>query len=62
MFILKSCTRCHGDLGQDRDGEFVCLQCGHELRPAEREALVASINMARSGLDAGRSLDLAIAG
>jgi hypothetical protein len=46
MFILKSCTRCNGDLGQDRDGEFVCLQCGHELRPDERAALLGRLNLA----------------
>jgi hypothetical protein len=48
MFILKSCTRCHGDLGQDHDGEFVCLQCGHELRPAEVAVLLERIERAHA--------------
>ena len=34
-WILKSCTRCHGDLHRDYEGEYyeteirVCLQCGY---------------------------------
>jgi hypothetical protein len=62
MFILKSCTRCHGDLGQDRDGELVCLQCGHELRPAERAALLARMERARTGLNGERKPAVALAG
>ena len=38
MFWFKSCPRCHGDLfsGLDIHGPYIaCLQCSHELTPAE---------------------------
>ena len=42
MFWLKSCSRCGGDLYDDRDqyGYYIaCIQCGHYLNVAE-EALL----------------------
>lgn len=45
MVAFKSCPRCHGDLLISRKIEDVsCLQCGYELKPAERETLLARIN------------------
>jgi len=29
LWKFKSCPRCKGDLFQDRDGVFECLQCGY---------------------------------
>jgi hypothetical protein len=42
MIAFKSCPRCRGDLhiGQD---EINCLQCGYELRPVERQAIIARL-------------------
>lgn len=40
MFLLKACLRCRGDLYQAQDGELVCMQCGHEAGPAEKEAVL----------------------
>ena len=31
--FLKACPRCRGDLCRSQDGEFSCLQCGHEFTP-----------------------------
>ena len=31
--LLKACPRCRGDLCRSQDGEFSCLQCGHEFTP-----------------------------
>lgn len=51
MFVLKSCTRCRGDLNGGLDGEFSCIQCGYELRPEERAKLIAQMRLtARRGL------------
>lgn len=43
MFLLKSCKRCHGDLHGELDDELVCLQCGHEVAPEERERLAKQV-------------------
>jgi hypothetical protein len=44
MIAFKSCPRCHGDLliRPDED-EVTCLQCGHELRPEQKQALLARL-------------------
>jgi len=42
MLFLKGCSRCLGDLYQDRDiyGDYiVCLQCGYYLPDFERMEL-----------------------
>ena len=36
--LLKACPRCRGDLCRGLDGEFSCLQCGHEFNPAAIKA------------------------
>lgn len=54
MFFLKACPKCRGDLvvesdGLDRWGEpadIICIQCGYNARPGEREALVAKMKAA----------------
>lgn len=53
MFVLKSCTRCRGDLSGGLEGEFTCLQCGYELNTEERNRLVARVRMARRGTKVG---------
>jgi hypothetical protein len=42
MIAFKSCPRCRGDLhiGQE---DVSCLQCGYELRPAEKQDLIARL-------------------
>jgi len=42
MIAFKSCPRCRGDLHL-RQEEISCLQCGYELKPAEREALLEKL-------------------
>ena len=46
MLLYKSCPKCRGDFGVERDlfggpPELVCLQCGYTARPDERAALLA---------------------
>lgn len=43
MFILKSCPRCSGDLYVDLEGEIGCLQCGYELKLAEKQEMQAKM-------------------
>ena len=44
MIAFKSCLRCHGDLHlSGREEDIFCLQCGYELKPAEREALLEKL-------------------
>ena len=40
MIAFKACPRCHGDLLAGLDDEVACLQCGYELKPAEKQAVV----------------------
>ena len=40
MIILKACPRCGGDLLRSADGEYACLQCGHELTAEQRHDLL----------------------
>lgn len=45
MMLYKSCPKCHGDLGIERDlmggpPDLVCIQCGYTARPAERITLL----------------------
>lgn len=47
MFVLKSCPRCGGDINLDLEGEMTCLQCGHELKPEERRALLRRVRVLR---------------
>jgi hypothetical protein len=42
MIAFKSCPRCRGDLHLGAE-EVNCLQCGYELRPAEKDALLAKL-------------------
>jgi tRNA(Ile2) C34 agmatinyltransferase TiaS len=46
MLMMKSCPRCHGDVIGGRDGEFSCIQCGHELRTDERTRLLLRLRLA----------------
>ncbi len=42
MFWLRSCSKCNGDLHEDRDqyGTYIaCLQCGHYLTEPEEVLL-----------------------
>jgi hypothetical protein len=54
MFVLKGCPKCGGDVHTEAqvlgEPELVCLQCGYELRPAERTALLERFQHARGGL------------
>ena len=41
MMLYKSCPKCRGDLGIERDiyggpPDLVCIQCGYTARPEER--------------------------
>ncbi|MFN8559776.1 MAG: hypothetical protein U0531_21325 [Dehalococcoidia bacterium] len=56
MFVLKACPRCRGDLNVGLDLEFSCIQCGYELRPAERTQMAARLRLAerRAPVGAGR--------
>jgi hypothetical protein len=47
MVLLKSCSRCHGDVMGGLDGEFSCIQCGHELRPDERNQILVQLRLAQ---------------
>jgi hypothetical protein len=47
MVLLKSCSRCHGDVMGGLDGEFSCIQCGHELRPDERNQILGQLRIAQ---------------
>lgn len=47
MVLLKACSRCHGDLMGGLDGEFSCIQCGHEPRPDERSQMFTRLRMAQ---------------
>ncbi len=45
MMLYKSCPKCHGDLGLERDvyggpPDLVCIQCGYTARPQERISLM----------------------
>ena len=46
MFVMKACPRCRGDLSLGLDNEITCLQCGYELKPAERGELLARLRWA----------------
>jgi hypothetical protein len=47
MIAFKSCPRCHGDLLVRTDlDEVTCLQCGHDLRPDQKQALLARLPQA----------------
>jgi hypothetical protein len=50
MIAFKSCPRCHGDVMVDRYDEATCLQCGHDLRPAEKAVLFERIEARRRKL------------
>jgi hypothetical protein len=46
MMLFKSCPKCRGDLGVERDiyggpPDLVCIQCGYTARPQERIALLS---------------------
>ncbi len=43
MIAFKSCPRCHGDLLVGKD-DVTCIQCGHELRPEQKETLLAMLS------------------
>jgi uncharacterized Zn finger protein (UPF0148 family) len=47
MVLLKTCPRCRGDLMGGLDGEFSCIQCGYELKPNERNQVLARLRMAQ---------------
>jgi hypothetical protein len=47
MIVFKSCPRCRGDLLLDMEEEITCLQCGYELRPAEKEPILVQVRPAR---------------
>lgn len=53
MMLYKSCPKCHGDLGIERDisngpPDLVCIQCGYTARPQERITLLTRL-MERTG-------------
>lgn len=48
MMLYKSCPKCHGDLGVERDlhggpPDLVCIQCGYTARPRERILLLSRL-------------------
>lgn len=48
MMLYKSCPKCRGDLGVERDlyggpPDLVCIQCGYTARPHERAALLTHL-------------------
>lgn len=48
MMLYKSCPKCHGDLGVERDiyggpPDLLCIQCGYTARPHERASLLSRI-------------------
>jgi hypothetical protein len=53
MIAFKSCPRCRGDLLVGFE-DITCIQCGHELRPAEKQAF-------RERLDAMRAKRMPVA-
>ena len=45
MMLYKTCPKCRGDLGLERDiyggpPDLVCIQCGYTARPEERLSLL----------------------
>lgn len=45
MMLYKSCPKCRGDLGVERDiyggpPDLTCIQCGYIARPQERLSLL----------------------
>ena len=42
MIAFKLCPRCQGDLLVGKE-DVTCLQCGHELRPEQKEVLLATL-------------------
>ncbi len=53
MMLYKSCPKCHGDLGVERDiyggpPDLVCIQCGYTARPQERISLLSKLLPPRS--------------
>jgi hypothetical protein len=40
MIAFKACPRCHGDLLAGLDDEVTCIQCGYELKPDEKQAVL----------------------
>ena len=47
MIAFKSCPRCHGDLLLSIENEVSCIQCGYELKPAEKQLLLATLRSAQ---------------
>jgi len=48
MMLYKSCPKCRGDLGVERDlyggaPDLVCIQCGYTARPQERISLLSRL-------------------
>ena len=48
MMLYKSCPKCRGDLGVERDlyggpPDLVCIQCGYTARPEERLSLLNKV-------------------
>ena len=48
MMLYKSCPKCRGDLGVERDvyggpPDLVCIQCGYTARPQERMTLLSRL-------------------
>jgi predicted nucleic-acid-binding Zn-ribbon protein len=48
MMLYKSCPKCRGDLGVERDiyggpPDLVCIQCGYTARPQERISLLTRL-------------------
>lgn len=48
MMLYKSCPKCRGDLGVERDlyggpPDLVCIQCGYTARPQERITLFSKL-------------------
>jgi len=46
--LYKSCPKCRGDLGIERDlyggpPDLVCIQCGYTARPQERITLLTRL-------------------
>ncbi len=63
MLFLKGCSRCLGDLYQDRDiyGNYiVCLQCGYYLPDFEMMEF-ESLDTVKTSEKANRASQLALA-
>ena len=48
MMLYKSCPKCRGDLGIERDiyggpPDLVCIQCSYTARPQERITLLSKL-------------------